>query len=250
MSVSVARADALAVAAGEHGLDLLLVSDPANLRWLTGFTGSNGVALVGPDGTRRFITDFRYVAQGEQQLDPFWDRRLAAQDLLGAGLAEQLPAADGDRTLGFDAAHVSVKAAGMLSTTLPQGTTGVPAAGLVEPLREIKDADEVTRIRAAAVLADAALEAILARGVAGRTEVAVALDLEFELRRAGAQAVSFSPIVAHGAHGALPHAVPREVPIATGTLLTIDWGAQLDGYCSDCTRTFAEIGRASCRERV
>lgn len=248
MSVPAERGDRLAAAAAEHGVDLLLVSAPANVRWLTGFTGSNGVALVGPGGMRRFVTDFRYVTQSEQQLDPLWDRRLAAQDLLGAGLTEHLPAGDGELRLGFDDACVSVKAAAGLAEALPDGITAHPASGLAEALREVKDAGEVERIRAAAVLADAALEAVLARGVAGRTEAAVALDLEFELRRAGAQAISFAPIVAHGAHGALPHAVPRDVAIESGTLLTIDWGAQLDGYCSDCTRTYA-VGAVGEAER-
>ena len=249
MTVPADRADRLAAAAGDHGVDLLLVSAPANVRWLTGFTGSNGVALVGLDGTRRFITDFRYVTQSEQQLDPLWDRRLAAQDLLGAGLTEHLPAGGGVLTLGFDDASVSVKAAAGLAAALPDGITAEAAGGLAEALREIKDDGEVASIRAAAVLVDAALEAVLARGVAGRTEAAVALDLEFELRRAGAQAISFAPIVAHGAHGALPHAVPRDVPIKPGTLLTIDWGAQLDGYCSDCARTYA-VGSVGEDERA
>ena len=248
MSVPADRADRLAAAAGAQGLGLLVVSAPANVRWLTGFTGSNGIALVGPGGERIFVTDFRYVSQSAEQLDPLWDRRTAAQDLLGAGLAEQLAGADAALVLGFDDAHVSVKAAAGLAGLLPEGVALTPAAGLVEALREIKDAAEVELIRAAAVLADAALEAVLARGVAGRTEADVALDLEIEVRRAGAQAVSFHPIVAHGAHGALPHAEPRDVPIATGTLLTIDWGAQLDGYCSDCTRTFA-VGSVGEEER-
>ena len=249
MSVPAERADRLAAAAGERGLDLLLVSDAANVRWLTGFTGSNGIALVGSAGARIFVTDFRYVAQSEAQLDPAWDRRLAAQDLLGAGLPEHLPQGDGTRLLGFDDASVSVKAAATLAGVLPEGLALTPVAGLAEALREIKDPGEVERIRAAAVLADAALEAVLARGVTGRTEADVALDLEIELRRAGAQAVSFRPIVAHGAHGALPHAEPRDVPIAAGALLTIDWGAQLDGYCSDCTRTFA-VGDVGDEERA
>lgn len=248
MSVPANRADRVAAVVAERGLDLLLVSDLANVRWLTGYTGSNGIALVGPDGTRRFLTDFRYVTQSEEQLDPLWDRRLAAQELLGPGLAEHFQAGDGAQSLGFDDRTVSVKSLATLTEALPDGTALIPAAGIVEALRELKDAHEVERIRAAAVLADAALEAVLARGVAGRTEADVALDLEFELRRAGAEAISFSPIVAHGAHGALPHAVPRPVAIEAGTLLTIDWGAQLDGYCSDCTRTYA-VGEVGAQER-
>ena len=106
----------------------------------------------------------------------------------------------------------------------------------------------MARIRAAAELADAALRRTLEDGLAGRSERAVALALEQEMRRLGAERPSFDTIVAHGAHGALPHAVPREVEIAAGCLVTIDWGAQLDGYCSDCTRTFA-VGEPGERAR-
>jgi Xaa-Pro aminopeptidase len=112
----------------------------------------------------------------------------------------------------------------------------------------VKDAEEVERIRAAALLADAALEVVLGRGLAGRTEREVAFDLETELRRMGAERASFPSIVAFGAHGALPHAVPRDAEIPEGVLVTIDWGAQLDGYASDCTRTYA-TGAISDRDR-
>jgi Xaa-Pro aminopeptidase len=122
---------------------------------------------------------------------------------------------------------------------VPEGVELVPAGGAVEDLRLRKDAAEIEAIRAAARLADTALEEVLERGLAGRTERDVALDIEFTMRRLGAQAPSFPPIVAGGAHGALPHAEPRDVAIEPGVLCVIDWGAQLDGYASDCTRTFA-----------
>ena len=98
-------------------------------------------------------------------------------------------------------------------------------------------------------LADAALEDVLAAGLAGRTEREIALEIEFAIRRRGAQGVSFPPIVAAAEHGALPHAEPRDVPIPAGTLVVIDWGAQLDGYASDCTRTFA-TGELDPRDRA
>jgi Xaa-Pro aminopeptidase len=115
----------------------------------------------------------------------------------------------------------------------------VAAGNLVEELRAVKDARELDAIRAAAKLADTALERVLERGLAGRTEHAVALDLESEMRSLGAEEPSFPSIVAAGRHGALPHAEPRDEEIPRGVLVTIDWGARLDGYCSDCTRTFA-----------
>jgi Xaa-Pro aminopeptidase len=160
-----------------------------------------------------------------------------AQDLLEQA-AGGLPS-DGPVRLGFDDEHVSVKQHARLQGLVHENVELVAAGGVVEALRMVKDADEVERIRAAALLADAALERVLGRGLAGRTERDVAVDIETELRRMGAEGASFAPIVASGAHGALPHAVPRDVEIPEGVLVTIDWGAQLDGYASDCTRTYA-----------
>src|SRR5215211_5844363 len=229
------RPENVAKALAERELDLLLVSHLVNVRWLTGFTGSSAAAVVGAD-TRRFLTDFRYLTQSEEQLDSSWYREIV-QNLLEGAVAG-LPA-DGAIRLGFDDEHMSVRQHARLGELVGDHVELVAAGGLVEDLRMVKDADEVERIRAAALLADAALEAVLGRGLAGRTESEVAFDLETELRRMGAQGPSFPSIVASGAHGALPHAVPRDVEIPDGVLVTIDWGAQLDGYASDCTRTYA-----------
>jgi Xaa-Pro aminopeptidase len=237
-ATTTAHADRLARAVAERELDLLLVTDLVNVRWLTGFTGSSGLALVGAgdDGLRLFLTDFRYLTQSAEQLDELWERRIAQEILDAAAVA--LPA-DGDIRLGFDDATLSVKAHASLRDKVREGVELVPAGGLVEDLRLVKDAGELDRIRAAARLADEALEEVLTRGLGGRTERDVALDLEMTMRRMGAEAVSFPPIVASAEHSALPHAEPRDAEIPAGTLVTIDWGAQLDGYASDCTRTFA-----------
>ena len=232
--MSAARAQTLAEKVGEHELDALLVSKLVNVRWLTGFTGSNAVAVVGPQA-RRFVTDFRYLTQIAEQLDREWEREIAT-DLL-ALVADRI--GDESLRLGFDDEHLSVRLHGKLAATLPDNVELVAAGGIVESLRAVKDADEVDAIRAAARLADAALEDVLAGGLAGRTEREIALDIELAIRRRGAQGVSFAPIVAAAEHGALPHAEPRDVPIPAGTLVVVDWGAQLDGYTSDCTRTFA-----------
>ncbi len=228
------RADRLEAAVGEAGLDALLVTEPANVRYLTAFTGSSGLALLGP-GLRRFVTDFRYLTQSAEQLDAAWERQIA-QDLLERAVQRLPPEL---RRLGFDDAALSVKEHARLAELLGGEVELVPASGMVETLRLVKDPGEVERVRAAQRLADAALEEVLGRGLAGRTERAVALDLETTMRRMGAEGASFPAIVAAGAHAALPHAAPRDVVIAEGTLCVIDWGAQLDGYASDCTRTFA-----------
>jgi Xaa-Pro aminopeptidase len=229
------RAGRLETLVAERELDALLVTDLVNVRWLTGFAGSSAAALVG-EGLRRFVTDFRYLTQAAEQIGPEWGREIAS-DLLER-VAEGLPRG-GALRLGFDDAHLTVKQHARLAGLVPDAVELVAAGGIVEELRAVKDAGELDAIRAAARLADAALEEVLEGGLAGRTERDVALELEIAMRRRGAEAASFAPIVAAGGHGALPHAVPRDVEIPAGTLVVVDWGAQLDGYASDCTRTFA-----------
>jgi Xaa-Pro aminopeptidase len=232
------RADRLAALVAERELDALLVREPTNLRWLTGFTGSNGLAVVEPgdDGGRTFVTDFRYVERVASEVSDEFERREGERDLLD-GLGDVL-SRERPLRLGFDDAHTSVRDHRRLSESLDRVEL-VPAGGLVERLREIKDPEEVERIRAAAALADDALRAMLERGLAGRTEREVALDLEDAMRHHGAQEPSFPSIVAAGPYGALPHSEPRDVEIPRHALVIVDWGARLDGYCSDCTRTFA-----------
>ncbi len=230
-----ARADRTVELLPRAGIDLLLVSNLVNVHYLTGYTGSTGIALVGPD-TRTFITDFRYVEQAAEQVDSAFDRRRAPVELLDA-VAEALP--DGALRLGFEDAHVSVRQHARLRELLPERVELVGVDGLVEGLRAVKDFDELERIRGAARIADTAFERLIGGGLVGRTERQLALELEQEMRLLGAQRPSFDSIVAAGPHGALPHATPRAVEIARGQLVVFDWGAELDGYCSDCTRTVA-----------
>lgn len=230
-----ARLDALTAAVAERELDLLLVSNVVNVRWLTGFTGSNALAIVGR-AAPRFVTDFRYLTQAADELEQAWEREIAPELMRRA--VDGLPP-DRPLRVGFDDAHLTVKQHAQLASLAPEGVELVAAGGAVEALRAVKDADEVDAIRAAAKLADEALEEVLADGLVGRTERDVALALEMAMRRRGAEGVSFAPIVASAEHGALPHAVPRDVAIAADTLVVVDWGAQLHGYASDCTRTFA-----------
>jgi Xaa-Pro aminopeptidase len=234
---SVARSDRLAAELAERELDALLVSAPVNVRYLSGYTGSNGALLVSPgeDGTRRFFTDFRYATQAEDEVPDRYERDVVTGDLLEAA-ARTL---SGTGRLGFDDAQLSVKRHGAVAGELPEGWELVPAGGAVEKLREVKDAEERRRIAAAAALVDEILGWIAERGLIGRTEREVAIALEHEMRLRGAEGPSFASIVAAGTHGALPHATPRDVEIGVGELVTIDLGAIVEGYCSDCTRTFA-----------
>lgn len=228
------RAERLAGDVAERELDALLVTDLVNVRYLTGYTGSNGVAIVGPN-LRRFLTDFRYASQVEREVPDEWAREIAVQDLL-AVVPEQL--ANGTLRLGFDDADLSVRAHAKLAEAIP-GVELVAAGGMVEALRAVKDDLEIARIRGAAQLADEALDEVLEHGITGRTEREVAFALEMAMRRRGADGSSFESIVAAGDQGALPHATPRDVQIPRDVLVTIDWGARHEGYCSDCTRTVA-----------
>jgi Xaa-Pro aminopeptidase len=233
--MSAGAADRLAERLPDAGIDVLLVTDLVNVHYLTGYTGSNGIALIGAD-MRTFVTDFRYVEQASEEVYPDFDRRRSTQHLL-EGVSEALGA--GDLRLGFEAAHMSVSEHAQLRELLPSRIEVIATSGLVEELRAVKQPEEVAAIKAAAVLADEAFEQLVAGGLTGRTERELALMLEYEMRRLGAERPSFDPIVAAGPHGALPHARARDEPVPVGVLVVIDWGAQLDGYCSDCTRTVA-----------
>ncbi len=253
-----ARVERLAVGLREREVDLLLVSAPVDVRYMTGFTGSNGLALIAAreDAEQRFFTDFRYDTQSAEQVPDVFAREIAPIDLQEAAVGglkarSQGTASEGAGRLGFDDAATTVKQHDRLRELLSGGWDLVPCGGLLAGLREVKDPEELERIRAAAQLADAALREVLEQGVVGRSERDVAIELELRMRRLGAEGPSFPAIVAAGPHSALPHAEPRPVAIPRDTLLTIDWGALLDGYCSDCTRTFATgaIGAIGEQER-
>ena len=225
------RLDRLTAVIAERELDSLLVTNLVNVRYLTGFTGTNGACVVTPE-RRLFLTDFRYVEQAEEQVREF--ERLPAGRDMAADLAEHLTG-----RAGFDDAHMSVRTHAKLAEKVGEGVELVAAGGAVEGLREVKEPDELRRIAEAARLATGVLEDALGRGLAGRTEREVALDIEGSIREAGGEDPSFPAIVASGPHGALPHAEPRDVEVPADVLVVIDWGAKLDGYCSDCTRTVA-----------
>ncbi len=226
-----ARAQRLERLLAERELDALLVTSLVNIRYLTGFSGTNAMAIVG-GGKRVFLTDFRYVERAKAEVRDFELAR-GGRDLL-AGAAERL-----SRRVGFEDHVMSVRQRERLGELVAEGVELVPAGGLVEDLRKVKDEPELAKIREAARLADEVYDLLPGMSVVGRTEREVAFELELEMRRRGAEP-SFPSIVAAGENGALPHAVPRPgPPIPEGTLLIVDMGGQLDGYCSDCTRTFA-----------
>jgi Xaa-Pro aminopeptidase len=238
------RADRLAPSFAEPSLDAFVTFHMPNVRWLTGFLGSMAAAIVEPRDCT-FVTDFRYQTQSEQQVGPEWKREIAPERISGAAsyLSKQ-----GARRIGFEARHLTVEDHRVLAKALPSQVELVPVLDMIEALRARKDPEELSAMRRAARVADTAIQQVVERGLAGRTEAEIALELEVAMRGLGATAVAYPPIVASGPHAALPHAAPRDVPIEEGMLVVIDAGAVVDGYCSDCTRTFA-AGEPTSRAR-
>ncbi len=224
------RGDRLAAGLAERELDLMLVTEIVNVGYLTGFGGTNGACVCGPE-TRLFFTDFRYGERAEAEVEG-WEVVTVKDDWLG-GIAERL-----DGRVGFEDDHVSVRLLERLRAKLPEGAEPVAAGGAVERLRRVKDQAELEAIAAAAGMADEVWRWSLECGLAGRSERDVARVAEARIRELGG-APSFPAIVAAGPNGALPHAEPGEREIGGGELVVFDLGAKLDGYCSDGTRTFA-----------
>ncbi len=239
------RQDALRTALVREGLDALLVTHLANIRYLTGFTGSAGLLLMRPADTV-LITDFRYATQAPQEagssasveIDPssVWQRLTR---LLGG-----TPPA----TLGIEAHALTVRDL----ERVREATKGrvQPTTDLVERLRARKDPGEVAAIRAAATLAQDALAEVLPGVRTGQTELEIGAALEGALRRRGSQWHPFPTIVASGPRAALPHAHTSSRAVERGEWLLLDFGAQVDGYCADLTRTVIVGGRADERQRT
>jgi Xaa-Pro aminopeptidase len=228
----VTRGERLAGLVAERELDQLFVSDLVNVRYLTGFTGTNGACLVGRDELV-FFTDFRYTERAAGEVSPEWERPGAERELIPQIVARM------KGRVGFEDAKLSVRQLARLEAAAGDDDVEfAPAGDLVEQLRAIKEPEELERIAAAAELTDDVYRWALERGLAGRTERDVARAVEARLRELGAEP-SFPPIIAAGENGALPHAEPGEREIASGELVVFDMGALLDGYCSDCTRTYA-----------
>jgi Xaa-Pro aminopeptidase len=224
------RADRLVEAMAERDVECVLITSPIGVEYLTGFTGSNGACLVGPD-SRSFLTDFRYeerVADGM----PGWEVEIVRGDWVES-LSSRLPG----RT-GIEDGHLTVRSAARLESAAGGGVELVAAGDLLEGLRRSKDASEIAAVAKAAELSDRILGEVFESGLIGRTEAEVAGQIVSRMREEGAEP-SFLPIVAAGPNGADPHAEPGARRIEPEELVVIDMGSRLNGYCSDCTRTVA-----------
>jgi Xaa-Pro aminopeptidase len=236
-----ARLDSALQTLGARGVEGLLVTDIRDLRYLTGFSGSSACLLLSARGPSWFLTDSRYAAQARAEVRGF-KTRISRKPLEAvAALVKRI----GIRSLGFDGNVLSHDSYLRLKKALP-GIRLRPAAGVVKDLRRRKDGAEVAEIRAAARILDAgfsAAEEVIRPGI---TEKEAALLIETAFRRAGADSPAFDTIIASGARGALPHGRPTGKKIRNGELVVVDMGVSLNGYNSDCTRTYC-VGRASRR---
>jgi Xaa-Pro aminopeptidase len=219
----------------------LLVAGPpyvlggqANVRYLTGLASSNSAVLVEPDGAATLFADFRYAKRGREVPDVTFVE--TARSLL-TSIGERLSG----RRIGFEEAHLPYAA---YRTLVDAGVDAFPVGGLAESLRAVKDDREIEVMRRAGALSDQIFEALSQARFSGRTERDLVWWVERSFRDAGADGVSFPTVVAAGETGTSPHAEPGDRVIEEGVLVTVDAGCIVEGYCSDCTRTFA-VGEIS-----
>jgi Xaa-Pro aminopeptidase len=231
------RVERLRAALDDAGCDALLVTRLVNVRYLVGFTGSAALLLVRPDRLL-FVSDGRYQFQAADELGAAGVD--ADIEISGTGQREIVAAgAEGVARLGLEADHVTWAQQRRFAEEWFEGIELVPTERVVDDLRQRKEEAEVARIEAACGAADEALARVRHRLTEGPTEAEFALELDTEIRRQGAEGNSFETIVASGPNAAKPHARPGPRRIAEGDLVVVDFGALVDGYCSDMTRTFA-----------
>lgn len=227
------RLSRLRSALGRRGPSAILVTNLPNVRWLCGFTGSSGSVLVGAREAV-FFTDFRYREQARREV-----RGARVRECVSGAIDELAAAVRRARVgrLGIESERMTVAFHADLAAALPRVEL-VALRGTVERLRAVKDAREVAAIRSALGVSGRAL-ASAARGLVGRSEIAVKERIESAIRREGGDEAAFPTIVASGPRGALPHGLPGKRRIGGGDLVVIDFGVRLRGYCCDITRTFS-----------
>ena len=243
-----ARRDALRAVAAGRGLDAVLVTNLLNVRYLTGFTGSNGALLVQTSGADLFGTDGRYTTQAAAEVP---DVEVLVDRATVAGLA-RVAVGRGVHRIGFESHDVTVDGLAALEKVLADAAAdgSVPELAsirrAVEAQRAIKDDDEIESLRRACAVADQALAELAAEGALrpGRTELEVGRELDARMLLLGAEAPSFETIVATGANSAIPHHRPDSTVLRAGDFLKLDFGATVDGYHSDMTRTVV-LGHAA-----
>ncbi len=227
----------------DEGLDAVVVSGAANIRYLTGFTGSSAQLLVAA-GATVMVTDFRYGSQAAVEIGDTAELKVERTNVW-EGLRSAVTC-QGVRRVAVDRNRLTLGDLDQVEQLA--GVEWVRVKGPVERLRQSKDAGEIAAIRDAARLAAGAFESILSGISPGRTELEIATDLEAALRRRGSEWHPFPPIVASGPRTALPHARASGRVVERGEWLVLDFGAQVGGYCSDITRTVVVGARATQRQ--
>lgn len=228
----------------ENGLDGLLVSHLPNIRYLCGFTGSAGTLAV-LRGEAMLFTDSRYRTQAREEAVAVGVRVVGGAALEWAAKWARNAKA---RHMGFESTRVSVAARQALARSAGARVRWDPLQNTVEGFRAVKDSGELQAMRAAADLGSAILQEVLPLIKPGVREVELAAEMEYRMRRRGAEGPSFETIVAFGERTALPHARPTARPLRRNELVLLDWGAILRGYCCDLTRTLY-LGRAPAKVR-
>ena len=228
-----ARSERLKALVAEREVEALLITFLPDIRWATGFSGSNG--LVRPNGVR-FYTDGRYSVQARREIQEGVEVFVPGYELATFMSSEKH--LSGVERVGFQSDHATVAQLAEWEELFP-GVEFVPMTGLFEALAGRKDDAEVARIRAAQAITEAVFDHMLGVIAPGMTEHDVAAEIVYQHLRRGASKMSFDPIVASGAQGALPHARPSSKKLEAGELVVLDFGCFLDGYASDMTRTIA-----------
>lgn len=218
----------------------LLLSNIQNIGWLTGFTGSHAYAFV--DARSAWIAvDSRYTLQAAQECASVELRSLTSS---GAENLASLLSETGCPSVGYESMSVTVDTLARWTAKLPPSISLAPVDGIIETLRQVKDAAEIGAIEAACRVADATFEYIISFLRPGLSERDAMLEIEWRMRKHGGAEVAFPSIVVSGERTAMPHGQPTDRILSAGDLVTMDFGARLNGYCSDITRTIA-LGRAN-----
>lgn len=244
------RHDAVRAAIAAQSLDALILTALPNVLYLTNFTGSSAIVVIEPDRLR-FLTDSRYVTSVEETRGTLSEcPGLRLEEVAGsydASLAHVIQGL-GAMRVGFEAANLTVSRFDWLRTTLGSCPQLVATHGIVERVRVTKDEYELELFREAGRRLTAVAEDVFTIVKAGRTEIEVAADIDWRLRKAGFEKPAFDTIVASGPRAALPHARPSERKLSEGDVVVLDFGGVYASYCVDLTRTVA-LGRATARAR-
>lgn len=236
------RIDRLLAIMAEQGLDSLFLNNVQNIRYISGYTGEDSYILISPKG-RWFITDYRYSEQAEEECQDFEVICRNRQTTSLGQCVNNLLKDNGIKQMGFERNHINYGMIEDIKADLESIQT-LPTANIVEDMRYVKDAEEIALTKKAAAIADKAFDKLMDIIKVGMTEAEAALELEYYMKKYGAEGLAFDTILLAGARTSMPHGIPSDKVIEHGDFVTIDFGALYKGYRSDMTRTFI-MGEAS-----